>query len=97
MQPAGVRCWHGAGIGDFDRDRERVGAKPVFDRERKGERIDRARARIIAEGKPGEVGPRGLDREGLEPGEAVQPERVSAPIDPLLAVARPADDRIGSD
>ena len=56
MQPAGVGRGHGAGIGDFDRDRERVGAQPVFDRERKGERIDRARAPTIAEGEPGEVG-----------------------------------------
>ena len=75
MEPAGVRGGLRARIGDFDRNRERLGSEPVFDREREGERIDRARARIVAKGQPGEVGRRGFDSEGLEPGEAVQRER----------------------
>ena len=73
---------------------ERVGAQPVFDRERKGEGIDRTRALVVAEGEPGEVRRCGLDGEGLEPREAVERERVSPAVDPLLPVARPADHRI---
>ena len=57
VQPAGVRRAPRAGIGDFDGDCERVGAQPVFDRKREGERIDRARARIVAKRKPREVRP----------------------------------------
>ena len=44
VQPASVRRAPLAGIGDFDCDCERVGAQPVFERKREGERIDRARA-----------------------------------------------------
>ena len=44
VQPASVRRAPFAGIGDFDRDCERIGAQPIFDRKCKGERIDRARA-----------------------------------------------------
>ena len=94
MEPAGVRGGLDAGIGDFDRHRERLGSEPVFDREREGERIDRARARIVDEGQPGEVGCRGFDSEGLEAGEAVQPERIGVALNPRLAVPRPPDDRI---
>ena len=94
MQPAGVRRRRGAGIGDLDRNGERVGAQPVFDRERESKRIDCARARIVVEDEPGEIGRRRLDGEGLEPREAVEREGIGAPIDPLLAVARPADHRI---
>ena len=56
MQAAGVRRRLGAGIGDFDRNRQRVGSEPVFDRKREGERIDRPCPRIVGERKPGEVG-----------------------------------------
>ena len=82
------------GIGDLDGDRERVVGQPVFDRKREGEGIDGTRARIVAERKAREVRPGALDGEGLEPGEAVQAELVGDAVDPLLAVARPADDRI---
>ena len=57
VQPAGVRRAAGAGIGDFDGDCERVGAQPVVDRKRERERIDRTRARIVAQGKPHKVRP----------------------------------------
>ena len=55
VQPAGVGRAPFAGIGDFDRDCERVGAQPIFERKREGERIDGARARIVAERQPREV------------------------------------------
>ena len=93
MQAAGVRRGFAAGIGDLERHAERGVGQAIFDGEREGERIDGARALVVAQNQADEVGADALDREGLEPGEAVQAERIAAPGDPG-AVARPADDRI---
>ena len=93
MQAAGVGRGFAARIGDLERHAERILRQPVFDGEREGEGIDGARALVVAEDEPHEAMLRGLDREGLEPGETVQAERIPASADPR-AVARPADDRV---
>ena len=93
MQAAGVGRGPAARIGDLERHVQRVLPKAVFDSERKSEGVDGARALVVAEDEPYEVATSGLDREGLEPGEAMEAERVLPSSDPG-AVARPADDRV---
>src|SRR5208337_35671 len=93
MQAAGVGRGLAARIGDLQRHAERVLRQAVLDGECEGEGVDGACALVVAEDEPHEVRLCGLDREGLEPGEAVQAERVLASADPG-AVARPADHRI---
>ncbi len=93
MQPAGIRH------GEIDRYSSISNAivqaalrQPVFDREREGEGIERARRRIVARDKPDEIATPALDLEDHAARKTVQAEIV-APARHPRAVARPADDR----
>ena len=92
MQPAGVGRGLVARIGDLDHDLQRLVRQAVFERQREGEGIDRARRVAVVERHPDGVRAGRLHAKGLEPREAVQAEGVWFPAD-AGAVARPADDR----
>ena len=93
MQPAGVRRLDLAGVRNLDGDVDRPGREAIFDRELKGEGIDRARIGIVDQDEPREIRLVDVDREFLPRRETVQAERILLARH-ARAVARPTHDGI---
>ena len=92
MQPAGVGQWDDAFVLDMQPDRQLVGLKRIFDAEREGERILRARFLRIVEAQHDAILFLLLNDEIAMARKAVQAERIGFAANARLSVARPTHD-----